>query len=1210
MPEALGRYRIRSLLGRGGMGAVFEAESSTRHELVAIKTLTRLSPEGLLSFKQEFRRVANLFHPNLVRLYELSSEGSVWFFSMELIAGAPLLQHVWGSSTYPGQQVAIQGTLLVLPQLFEALSFLHSQDVLHLDIKPSNVLVTQPGTIKVLDFGLSEMDRQQGASDLARSFSGTPGYMAPEQVGGARTKACDHYALGATLFEAISGRLPFCESWSTTLLAKQIRPAPSIVEFAPSIPKELARVVDGLLARNPAERMRLEDAWHALRPAPPSGGPARLQRASSGLFGRNQELQLLRDLPARSRAKNVICRISGDSGVGKSCLLAATVKDWRDQGVLVLSSRCYQWEAIPFKAADALVDQLYEYAVSRAGQLRLPADLALASRMFPVLDGLLVDIPPPRTTDPQLERERASQALGELLAGVAEHTNVALCVDDAHWGDPESADIITQIVAAVPKGLVLILSTRPTTGQPRTFAERLARQIKGAEEVELHLTPLGADASLALARAAAADNTWSEQQLRAISDEAGGIPIFIEQVARLGQTVDGRPPTMSQVIDAYYQGLDSSEQALLDMVAIAERPTPLRHILDALGQVSGVHRGLAALHAAGLLRVEGLDEEAQVETYHDRIRQGAIARLSPARKSALHLALARQLENAGESPGRVAEHWFQAGELTRAAGCALQAAQQASDSLAFEQAAAMYTRALEWKPDLVDQDPDLLERYAWALYHAGRCRQAGEVFARAAKRAPAASKLTLQGHAAQALLVAGRVAQGSQMIAELLREMSIPPVASPRWRVLQLLHLILLVRFKALRLGSVRRKEPAALLAADVTWAAGKALTNLLPLEGIVLLLRSLLFSLRSGDELAIARGLCIAASGYVPFLDGVSDRLLHAAQKISDAHHDPYVLGMLGVTRSTAGHMAGEWLAVLEEVERAHPMLQAAPIPTHWEASLLESNYVTALDQLGDYKVLRDFAERASRAASRRGDVVAYVSAVTFCAMTAAAANDLGALSEAIDEIEATVVEWNAGYGLWNCALLQLKVVRELRRNDFAAAQRLLQAEWPLVVDALLLQTRATRCMLLELKAAVLFHASYPDAEGWRARLARRSLTRAFRLTARRDALPTSEVLRAASAFRKGKLEKARQHLRRASELYGAAAMRDRQCLVDWQLAKLDADDAARQHQEVIARELGFEDLAGWARYRLPGFATDVAVADTPPAVEAEGTLVRSVRG
>lgn len=1186
-PARLGRYRVLRTLGVGGMGVVYEARSDGNDDEIALKTLLRLSPTGLFGFKQEFRRTASLSHPNLVSLYELSQDDGVWYFSMELVHGKQLLHYVWNGTEFPGPKIAAARLRHALPQLLDALSFLHDHDVLHLDIKPSNVLVTKEGEVKLLDFGLSKVDSGVDSGSGA-VFAGTPGYMAPEQIWGTHTKACDFYAVGATLFEAMTGQLPYVGPVRSTLLAKSKHPAPPVLDVEPDVPIELAEVIDALLDLEPSSRATLDSVREHLglgASVTPRFARSSMKRAPE-LFGRSTELEQLATLFDESTRRTVICRLVGDSGVGKSSLLNEAMRRWQTHGALVLTSRCYQWEAIPFKAADALVDQLYEYASSRTNELDLPIDLALATRMFPVLEGLSFDRHPQRPPDLNTERVRASRALGTLVAQIAKTRQVVLCVDDSHWGDAESADLIGHLVDVVSRGLFVVLGMRPDGEQAHVFPERMTTLAEGCDRVEMKLGSLPQDAALSLARAMSGSEAWSEEQLRSITEDADGIPIFIEQVARFGSRLGSRPPTMAEVIDSHYQKLTDDERALLDMVVIARRPTRLRQILSAMGGGVGVHKVLDALQSISFVRSEGPGEAAFVEAYHDRVRQVALAQLSPERTKQLHLALAERLQADAESPGRVAEHWYHGGEFEKAAECAVLAAEMSYEALAFEQAADLYDRAFTWDPALPKRRPELLQQQAWALYRAGHCRRAGEAFAGAADRASTGARLELRGHAVEALLVAGQVDRGDQVLRTLLSEMSIRPVMRAPWSLLQLVMLIVLVRFRTRKDPEPKEIDRAALQKADIMWDAGKALTNLLPIDGIVLLLRSLLFALRSGDQRTIARGLCIVASGYVPFFERRSAHLLAVAERIAETREDPYLKGMLGVTRSTVGHMSGRWSYILEQARAAQAHLDVATVATNWESSLLKLNVAVALEHLGDFKRLGDYGNEHATAAKRRGDLAAYVAAINDYGLAQAAANDLTGLSKTIEDNHEVLRSWTAGYGVWHCTLWRLELLRALRQGDDEKARELFDEQWPQIVDALLLETRALRTLALECKAAVVLSRAAMQARGKRRWLKMaRQLIRAIEPTQRTDARPLATMIRAALAHVLGDHRAAEERLEWAATLFDDVQMRERACVARWQLAKLRGDDAERAHQERIATSLGVANLETWSKLRAPGF-------------------------
>ena len=203
-PPTLGGYRIGRLIGRGGMGAVYEAQDE-RGEVVALKALRGCDPTALARFKHEFRALSDLVHPNLALLHSLVVADDQAFLTMERIDGVDFLAHVRAAP--PEQRVArLRGALA---QLVEGLAALHAAGKLHRDVKPSNVLVTGEGRVVILDFGLVE-ELMGPAPEPGDPVAGTPAYMAPELLtGGAPSAASDWYSVGVMLYEALTGSLPF-----------------------------------------------------------------------------------------------------------------------------------------------------------------------------------------------------------------------------------------------------------------------------------------------------------------------------------------------------------------------------------------------------------------------------------------------------------------------------------------------------------------------------------------------------------------------------------------------------------------------------------------------------------------------------------------------------------------------------------------------------------------------------------------------------------------------------------------------------------------------------------------------------------------------------------------------------------------------------------------------------------------------------------------
>ncbi|HKC11468.1 MAG TPA: serine/threonine-protein kinase, partial [Vicinamibacteria bacterium] len=248
------RFLVQGQLGEGGYGVVYRALDRERNTPVALKILRHVTAKALVRFKQEFRALADVSHPNLVALYELSSHEDQWFFTMELVDGVNFLWYVRGdtytdessptsalsSPTSSAQSDFFRSAVdkirvakgsptgalnpdrlrQALPQLAEGLLALHRAEKLHRDIKPSNVLVTREGRVVLLDFGLVTELAPEPTHTLEQA--GTPVYMSPEQAAGLPlTEASDWYNVGSMLYEALTGCLPFSGQLLDVMKRKQ-----------------------------------------------------------------------------------------------------------------------------------------------------------------------------------------------------------------------------------------------------------------------------------------------------------------------------------------------------------------------------------------------------------------------------------------------------------------------------------------------------------------------------------------------------------------------------------------------------------------------------------------------------------------------------------------------------------------------------------------------------------------------------------------------------------------------------------------------------------------------------------------------------------------------------------------------------------------------------------------------------------------------------
>ena len=270
------RFRVIQQLGAGGMGAVYEVHDGVRDEVVALKTLLRTGAADLYRFKREFRSLADVAHANLACLYELFVEDDRCFFTMERVNGVSFVDYVRGVG--PPHRFGDR-LIHALRQLIDGVSALHQRGMLHRDIKPSNVLVTPEGRVVILDFGLIAELLPRHAGDGSYMGGGTPAYMSPEEASGAMpSEAGDWYGIGATLYEALTGTIPFVGPVSDVLLRKGTCDPLAPAQLVRDVPADLSVICMGLLCRNPEQRLsgpqalRATEARHRATGVGHSGG--------------------------------------------------------------------------------------------------------------------------------------------------------------------------------------------------------------------------------------------------------------------------------------------------------------------------------------------------------------------------------------------------------------------------------------------------------------------------------------------------------------------------------------------------------------------------------------------------------------------------------------------------------------------------------------------------------------------------------------------------------------------------------------------------------------------------------------------------------------------------------------------------------------------------------------------------------------------------
>ncbi|HNB37007.1 MAG TPA: protein kinase [Anaerolineales bacterium] len=255
MPEKIGRYEIKSELGRGGFATVYRAYDPRFEREVAIKVmppeLLHADPQFRMRFEREEKIIAQLEHPAIVPVYDVGEENGQPYFVMRYMSGGSLSERIKGNKFSPAEAVRI------LDQVASGLDEAHSKGIVHRDLKPANILFTNRGVPLISDFGIAKFSQGEASGNMTGSaIIGTPAYMAPEQASGDNIDGrADIYALGVILYEMVTGKQPYQADTPLGLAIKHItEPVPRILDANPELPTWMEKVISTAMAKDPDER--------------------------------------------------------------------------------------------------------------------------------------------------------------------------------------------------------------------------------------------------------------------------------------------------------------------------------------------------------------------------------------------------------------------------------------------------------------------------------------------------------------------------------------------------------------------------------------------------------------------------------------------------------------------------------------------------------------------------------------------------------------------------------------------------------------------------------------------------------------------------------------------------------------------------------------------------------------------------------------------
>jgi serine/threonine protein kinase/predicted ATPase len=549
-PPEIAGYELLGPLGQGGMGMVYRARQQSLQRLVALKFLPEESsrdPVWLERFRREAHTASALNHPHICTIYDSGERAGRPFLSMELIAGCTFRALV-------GERFSVERLARLVGQVTKALAAAHAAGVVHRDIKPENLMVRDDGIVKVLDFGLARRLRIDPAAAAAHGASGTdPGtrvgtlrYMSPEQARGEPVNtATDIFSLGLVLYELATGQHPFMADSEAGILQAIIAQEPlPATRLNPEVSTPLETLIQQMLAKDSRLRPTAAKVDAALAELA-ANEVARLSkpRPSPGkqpTVGRDDERTALRvSFESVVAGRGQFVCVTGEPGLGKTTMVEDFLAEVAVSGPLhsVARGRCSERLAgaeayLPFlEALDSLLRGDDGAPTARVMKLMAPswyAQLAPLAADDPSLAGV-------RPEAAGATQERLKRELTMFLHEVSRLRPLVLFLDDVHWADPSSADLLAYLGGkCATMRLLVVLTYRPSDllrSQHPLAAVQLELQGRGVcREIALpYLSRADLDRYLTLAFAG---HQFPAEFAAAIHAKTGGNPLFMVDLLR------------------------------------------------------------------------------------------------------------------------------------------------------------------------------------------------------------------------------------------------------------------------------------------------------------------------------------------------------------------------------------------------------------------------------------------------------------------------------------------------------------------------------------------------------------------------------------------------------------------------------------------------------------------------------------------------------
>lgn len=735
------RYRLDSIIGEGGMGIVFKGFDLITKVNLAVKVLkdddcfNRV--ENVIRLKREAVAVSRLDHAGIIKVLDVGASEEIRYLVMEHIEGQSLDAFIESQRSIP-----LPLALGLVRKIAETLAYVHENGIVHRDIKPGNIILTESATKsgpaifpKIGDFGLSRFINYSRKEPL--EISGTYCYMSPEQAGLIRCPVdcrTDLYSLGILLYKLLTGRLPYQGRDVPELFNQMITLAPQKPSrLNPEIPDILDTVIARLIEKDPEKRYQTADGLcHDLGRIEAGGplenlssdDPARRIIFHTRHIGREKPLEILRTaFRNASRGSGSVCLVSAEAGSGKSRLCDEFATWALQQNALCLNAVCLSYEnQSPYQIfsdllmeyvnqielmPEALRREYYNNIRSSAGEL-----IGLLGKLNPLLAKILGALPEVVPLETEKEQKRFISVCANVFIGLGDAARPAvLILDDLQWTDQGSMEILYDIWLHIAGSPLLIVGCyrQKEISQDHPLM-RCCSQARFADLPlnELLLDPFTqSDIEELLNALMRTKASWNSELAAFIMRKSAGNPLYALEILRQlvhteilawrsGQWRFDRgllgkiniPDAMVEMVMSRITSIDDRLAGLLSLCAIIGKRFSIDFLLS-LPDIGSSEKIVTLLETAVELELIEWDPNRIGFLFflHDRIREAFEARFSSEQRSNAHGSIAAALEKSLPASNKetlflLVHHFSRSGDWQRCLRYSIEAAKKAQESLA------------------------------------------------------------------------------------------------------------------------------------------------------------------------------------------------------------------------------------------------------------------------------------------------------------------------------------------------------------------------------------------------------------------------------------------------------------------------------------------------------------------------------------------------